>query len=183
MPGCAELEDFVEYLEGTLEDWKCAFYLEKHAHELVTEELKVLEHELIHELQLCIDSESDLLTCMQTLKILGNENEALKQSLKDLTAVAEPVVDLFNPRVTGAEVWPLVERLRDTPGNLIAYVQMLARSILNQVLSFMKSFYSKADLGVVADGVATDCSDEKVQKLVGKNKVLRRQKKINILTP
>ena len=30
----------------------------------------------------------------------------------------------------------------------------------------MKSFYPKANLGVVADGVAADCSDEKFQKLM-----------------
>ena len=59
-----------------------------------------------------------------------------------------------------------MERLQDTPGRLLEYVLRLARSIPNQVLSFSKSFYPKADLGVVANGVATDCSDEKFQKLM-----------------
>ena len=45
-------------------------------------------------------------------------------------------------------------------------MQKLARSIPNQVLSFLKSYYPKANLGVVADGVAAECSNEKFQKLM-----------------
>ena len=45
------------------------------------------------------------------------------------------------------------------------YVQWLARSIPNQVLSFIKSFYPTSDLTVVAAGVAGDCTDEKLKEL------------------
>ena len=54
----------------------------------------------------------------------------------------------------------------DTPNRLVEYVQRMARSIPNQVLSFIKSFYPKADLTVVTGGVAADCSDEKLQQLM-----------------
>lgn len=47
-------------------------------------------------------------------------------------------------------------------------MQRLEKSIPNQVLNFLKSFYPKVDRGVivVVDGVATDYSDEKFQKLM-----------------
>ena len=46
------------------------------------------------------------------------------------------------------------------------YVQRLARSIPNQVLAFIKSFYPGANLKVVTTGVASDCTDEKLKELM-----------------
>ena len=85
-------------------DWKCAFYREQKAHEDTAAELKVAKLELVHELKLRINGEVDLVMCMQSLKRLVEENEHLKQSLKEamsslkeLTEAAEPVANLFEP--------------------------------------------------------------------------------------
>ena len=59
---------------------------------------------------------------MQTLKRVAEENEHLKNSLKEamgslkeLTEATEPVANLFEPPIEEEEPRPLVVRLRDTP--------------------------------------------------------------------
>ena len=98
-------------------------------HEEVAQELIVLKYELERQMQLCIDGDTNLITCMQSLRRVNDENEGLKKSLKELRAVAEPVADLFEPRQHGVEPRPLEDRLRDTIGRFLAYVQRLARSV------------------------------------------------------
>jgi hypothetical protein len=60
----------------------------------------------------------------------------------------------------------LVDRLKEAPGRLATYVKHLAKSIPNQVLAFMKSYFPKALVGVVAGGLATNCMDEQYAKLL-----------------
>jgi hypothetical protein len=45
-------------------------------------------------------------------------------------------------------------------------IYKLAKSIPNQVLSFLKSFYPKANVAVVARGITADCSDDKFCELI-----------------
>jgi fructose-1-phosphate kinase PfkB-like protein len=42
----------------------------------------------------------------------------------------------------------------------------LARSVLNQVLAFMKSYFPKAPVYVVAGGLAANCTDEQYAELL-----------------
>ena len=99
-------------------------------HEEVAQELIVLKYELERQMQLCIDGDTNLIMCMQSLRRVNDENEGLKKSLKELRAVvAELVADLFEPRQHGVEPRPLEDRLRDTTGRFLAYVQRLARSV------------------------------------------------------
>jgi hypothetical protein len=44
----------------------------------------------------------------------------------------------------------LVDRLKEAPSRLAAYVKDLAKSIPNQALAFMKSYFPKAPVDVVA---------------------------------
>ena len=75
-----------------------------------------MELELIHEIYLRIDGEVDIVTCMQTIRRLNDENELRKKELDALIAAAEPVADLFELQVAGEEPRPLVQRLQDMPG-------------------------------------------------------------------
>jgi hypothetical protein len=52
-----------------------------------------------------------------------------------------------------------VDRLKEAPSWLAAYAKHLAKSILNQVLAFMKSCFPKAPVDVVAGGLAANCTD------------------------
>ena len=147
-------------------DWELAFNREKDTREQLEGQIQVLKMQLVHEMELRISADTDLVCCMQSIHHLNEQLELKKQELKTLTDVAEPVANMFEPRRPGVEVRPLVERLKDTPDKLKVYLQRLRKSIPQQVLGFVKSFYPKANLDVVADGVAGDCSDEKLKILM-----------------
>jgi hypothetical protein len=53
-----------------------------------------------------------------------------------------------------------VDRLKEAPSRLAAYVKHLAKSIPNQVLAFMKSYFPKAPIDVVAGRLAANYTDE-----------------------
>jgi hypothetical protein len=59
-----------------------------------------------------------------------------------------------------------VDRLKEAPNRLAAYVKHLAKSIPNQVLAFMKSYFPKAPVDVVAGGLAANCTDEQYTELL-----------------
>ncbi|KAM0840840.1 hypothetical protein ACQ4PT_059393 [Festuca glaucescens] len=175
-----ELKDSVGHLEGSLDDWTCAFYREKAKREEVTRELEVLYLEFERENQLRRDGKSDLLTCLQSLRRLNDEvemlkqslkemtaeDEALKKSLRDLTVAGTPVAEMFEPTTSGEEPWPLVDCLRDMPDKILAFMPKMVRSIPQQVLSFVKSFYPTAKLELVGDGMAVECTKEKFEELM-----------------
>jgi predicted NodU family carbamoyl transferase len=52
------------------------------------------------------------------------------------------------------------KKLKEAPSRLAAYVKHMARSIPRQVLAFMKLYFPKAPVEVVAGGVAANCTDE-----------------------
>jgi hypothetical protein len=60
----------------------------------------------------------------------------------------------------------LVDPLKEAPGRLETYVKHLAKSIPNQVLVFMKSYFPKAPVDVVAGGLAANCTDEQYAELL-----------------
>jgi hypothetical protein len=60
----------------------------------------------------------------------------------------------------------LVDRLKEAPGRLAAYVKHLAKSIPNQVLAYMKSYFPKAPVDIVAGGLAANCSDDQYEELL-----------------
>jgi hypothetical protein len=60
----------------------------------------------------------------------------------------------------------LVDHLKEAPGRLAAYVKHLAKSIPNQVLEYMKSYFSKAQVDVVASGLAANCTDKQYKELL-----------------
>jgi hypothetical protein len=59
-----------------------------------------------------------------------------------------------------------VDRLKEAPSRLAAYVKHLAKSIPNQVLAFMKSYFPKAPIDVVAGGLAANCTNEQYAELL-----------------
>jgi hypothetical protein len=59
-----------------------------------------------------------------------------------------------------------VDRLREAPSRLAAYVKHMERSIPKQVLAFMKSYFPKAPVEVVAGGVAANYTDDQYEELL-----------------
>jgi hypothetical protein len=60
----------------------------------------------------------------------------------------------------------LVDRLKEAPGRLATYVKHLAKSIPNQVLAYMKSYFPKAPVDVVVGGLAASCTDDQYKELL-----------------
>jgi hypothetical protein len=76
----------------------------------------------------------------------------------------------------------MVDQLKKAPSRLAAYVKHLAKSISNQVLTFMKSYFPKALVDVVAGGLAANCSDEQYAELLEQMAPIADQvaKKLNL---
>jgi hypothetical protein len=100
-------------------------------------------------MELRIASDRDLVNCYKSLQKLNEDCEKLRV-----------------PHPGGPKIAPLVDRLKEAPSQLAAYVKHLAKSIPNQVLAFMKSYFPKAPVDVVAGGLAANCTDEQYAELL-----------------
>jgi hypothetical protein len=111
-------------------------------------------------------SDRDLVNCYKSLQKLNEDCENLRGQLKELEEAALPTAMLLEPHPGGPKIAPLVDRLKEAPGRLAAYVKHLAKSIPNQVLAYMKSYFPKAPVDVVASGLAANCSDDQYKELL-----------------
>jgi hypothetical protein len=59
-----------------------------------------------------------------------------------------------------------VDRLKEAPERLATYVKHLVKSMPNQVLAYMKSYFPKAPVDVVAGGLAANCTDDQYKDLL-----------------
>jgi hypothetical protein len=59
-----------------------------------------------------------------------------------------------------------VDRLKEAPSRLATYVKHLAKSIPNQILAYMKSYFPKAHFDIATDGLAANCIDEQYAELL-----------------
>jgi hypothetical protein len=145
---------------------KNLFYREKDAHEVLEYDYKQLAHECNMHMELRITLNRDLVNCYKSLQKLGEDCEKLWGQLKELEEAVLPIARLLVPHPGGPKIAPLVDQLREAPRRLVTYVKHLAKSIPNQVLAFMKSYFPKAPVDVVAGGLAANCTDEQYAELL-----------------
>jgi hypothetical protein len=76
----------------------------------------------------------------------------------------------------------LLDRLKEASSRLATYVKHLAKSIPNQVLAYMKSYFPKAPVDVVPGGLAANCTDEQYNELLEQMAPIAEQvaEKLNI---
>jgi hypothetical protein len=117
-------------------------------------------------MELRIASDCDLVNCYKSPQKLNEDCERLRGQLKELEEAALPIARLLVPHLGGPKIAPLVDRLKEAPGRLATYVKHLAKSIPNQVLAYMKSYFPKASIDVVAGGLASNCIDEQYKELL-----------------
>jgi hypothetical protein len=162
----AELKTRVEKLKASEVDMKNLFYREKDAREVLEYDYKQLAHEYNKHMELRIASDRDLVNCYKSLQKLNEHCVKLRRQLKELEEAALPIARLLVPHLGGPKIAPLVYRLKEAPGRLATYVKHLAKSIPNQVLAYMKSYFPKAPVDVVAGGLATNFTDEKYAEVL-----------------
>jgi hypothetical protein len=161
---------------------KNLFYREKDAREVLEYDYKQLAHECCTHMELQIASDRDLVNYYKSLQKLGEDYEKLRGQLKELEEAALPIARLLVPHPGGPKIAPLVDRLKEAPGRLVTYVKHLVKSIPNQVLAFMKSYFPKALVDVVVGGLATNCSDDQYKELMEQMAPIAKQvaKKLNL---
>jgi hypothetical protein len=145
---------------------KNLFYREKDARKVLEYDYKQLAHECCTHMELQIASDRDLVNCYKSLQKLGEDCEKLRGQLKELEEVVLPIARLLVPHPGGPKIAPLVDWLKEAPGHLATYVKHLAKSVPNQVLAFVKSYFPKAPVDVVAGGLAANCSDDQYKELL-----------------
>jgi hypothetical protein len=156
----------VEQLKASEVDMKNLFYQEKDAREVLEYDYKQLAHECNMHMELRIASDCDLVNCYKSLQKLNEDYERLRGQLKELEEAMLPIARLLVPHPGGPKIAPLVDRLKEAPRRLATYVKHLVKSIPNQVLVFMKSYFPKAPVDVVAGGLAANCTNEQYSKLL-----------------
>jgi hypothetical protein len=162
----AELETRVEQLRASEVDLKNLFYREKESREVLEYDYKQLAYECDKHMELQIISDRDLFNCYKSLQKLNKDCEKLWDQLKELEEAALPIVRLLVPHPGRPKIAPLVDRLREAPSRLATYVKHLAKSIPNQILAYMKLYFPKAPVDVVAGGLAANCTDEQYAELL-----------------
>jgi hypothetical protein len=161
-----EIETRVKQLRASEVDKKNLFYREKEAREVLEYDYKQLAYECDKHMELQIASDRDLVNCYKSLRKLNEDYEKLRAQLKELEEPPLPIVRLLVPHPGGPKIAPLVDWLREAPSRLATYVKHLAKSIPNQILAYMKSYFLKAPVDVVAGGLAANCTDEQCAELL-----------------
>jgi hypothetical protein len=162
----AELETRVKQLRASEVDMKNLFYREKETREVLEYDYKQLAYEYDKYMELGIASDRDLVNCYKSLQKLNKDREKLRAQMKELEEAALPITRLLVPHPGGPKIAQLVDRLREAPSRLATYVKHLAKSIPNQILVYMKSYFPKAPVDVVAGGLAANCMDEQYAELL-----------------
>jgi hypothetical protein len=139
----AELETRVDQLKASETNMKNLFYREQEARKVLEYDYKQLAYECDKHMELRIASDCDLVNCYKSLQKLNKDCEKLRAQLKELEEAALPIARLLVPHPGGPKVTPLVDRMREAPSRRVTYVKHLAKSIPNQVLAFMKSYFPR----------------------------------------
>jgi septal ring factor EnvC (AmiA/AmiB activator) len=162
----AELETRVEQFKASEVDMKNLFYREKDAREVLEYDYKQWAHECDKHMELRIASDRDLVNCYKSLQKLNEDCKKLREQLKELEEAALPIARLLVPHPGAPKIAPLVDRLREAPSRLTTYIKHLVKSILNQILAYIKSYFPKAPVDVVAGGLAANYTDEQYAELL-----------------
>jgi vacuolar-type H+-ATPase subunit I/STV1 len=162
----AELETRVDQLKASETDLKNLFYRKQEARQVLEYDYKELSYECDKHMELRIALDRDLVNCYKSLQKLNEDCEKVRAQLKELEEAALPIARLLVPHPGGPKIAPLVDRLKEAPSRLETYVKHLAKSIPNQVLAFMKSYFPKAPVEVVAGGLAANYTDEQYAELL-----------------
>jgi hypothetical protein len=117
-------------------------------------------------MELCEASDRDLVNCYKSLQKLSEDCERLRGQLKELEEVTLLIARLLVQHPGEPKIAPLVDHLKEALRCLATYVKHLAKSIPNQVLAYMKSYFPKALVNVLARGLAVNCTDDQYKALL-----------------
>jgi septal ring factor EnvC (AmiA/AmiB activator) len=156
----AELETRVAQLKALETDLKNLFYREQEARQVLEYDYKELAYECDKHMEHRIALDRDLVNYYKSLQKLNEDCEKLRAQLKELEEAALPIARLLVPHPGGPKIALVVDRLKEAPSRLAVYVKHLAKTILNQVLAFMKSYFPKGPMNEEKlPSMSTRCRD------------------------
>jgi hypothetical protein len=162
----SELEARIDQLKAPETDLKNIVYRETDTREVLEYEYKKLSPECIYHMELCEASNCDFVNCYKSLQKLNEDCEKLRGQLKELEEATLPIARLLVPDSGGPKIAPLVDQLKEAPRHLATYGKHLEKSIPNQVLAYMKSYFPKALVDVVTGGLAANCINDQYMTLL-----------------
>jgi hypothetical protein len=118
-------------LQTSETDLKNLFYREQEARQVLELDYKELAFECDKHMELHIASDHDHVNYYKSLYKLNEDCEALRAQLKELEEAALPIARLLVPHPGSPKIASLVDRLKEAPSRLAAYVKHLAKSIPN----------------------------------------------------
>jgi hypothetical protein len=140
-----ELKKLIKYKQELLTDMKNLLYRSSDDVELLNKLLK--------------DADQQLLQCMKQIKSMAEEKELKQKQLEDLQEAAQVVVNIVDPSEEGVvDNRTLLEHLHEAPQKIIGYISETTKTYVAHVLGLVKSFWSKANVEPLEDGMAADCS-------------------------
>jgi hypothetical protein len=111
------------------------------------------------------DTEEQFADCLRQIKTLGEEKGRREKELEILREAAQTLVDMVDPAEVGeADKRPLLERLRGAPERVVKFLAEAPVACVSHALAFVKSFWPEAPLGMFAQGVAAECTEEQFNK-------------------
>jgi hypothetical protein len=111
------------------------------------------------------DTEQQFADCLQQVKTLGEEKGRWEKELEILREATQTLVDMVDPVEEGkADKQPLLERLRGAPERVVKFLMNAPAACVSHALAFVKSFWPEAPLGVFAQGVAAECTEDQFKK-------------------
>jgi hypothetical protein len=111
------------------------------------------------------DTEWKFIECLQQIKALGEKDEQLRKELEELRGAAQELVDMVDPPEEGETgPRPLLERLREAPKKMLKFLSEAPVACVSNALAYVKSFVPNTQLGIFAQGMATDCTDERFEE-------------------
>jgi hypothetical protein len=100
------------------------------------------------------DTERQFVDCLQQVK-----------TLEDLRGATQELVDMVDPPEEGETgPRPLLERLREDPKKVLKFLSEAPIACVSNALAYVKSFVPNAQLGIFAQGMAADCTDERFEE-------------------
>jgi hypothetical protein len=110
------------------------------------------------------DTERQFVDCLQQVKALGERDEQRRKELEDLQGAAQELVDMVDPQEGEVGPRPLLGRLREAPKKMLKFLSEAPVACVSNALAYVKSFVPNAQLGIFAQGMAADCSDERFEE-------------------
>jgi SMC interacting uncharacterized protein involved in chromosome segregation len=113
------------------------------------------------------DADVQLVECMEQIKDMAAEKELKDKELEELKGAAQVVVEMVDPQKEGVvNNKTLLKHLHEAPQKITGYISETTKTYVAHILGLVKSFWLKANLSPLADGMAADCSKEKFSEYI-----------------